>query len=90
MANLAYAAATEHGSTKSLVAARSYAQATVGQHQQPLSLMLALYYAGVNTIPLLPKKTLTHIQIVTVEENPILNGLKLKPSPSITIELDKP
>ena len=52
--------------------------------------MLALYYAGVNTIPLLPMKTLTHIQIVAVEENPILKGLKLKPSPSITIELDKP
>ncbi|KAK9176838.1 hypothetical protein WN944_028857 [Citrus x changshan-huyou] len=59
---------------------RSHAHTEAGQHQQPLSLMLALYYVGVNTVPLLPKKTLTHIQTLAVEENPIINCLKLKPS----------
>ncbi|KAK9214345.1 hypothetical protein WN944_006334 [Citrus x changshan-huyou] len=68
----------------------SHAHTAAGQHQQPLSLMLALYYAGVNIVPLLPKKTLTHIQTLAVEDNPIINCLKLKPSLSITIEPDKP
>ncbi|KAK9184145.1 hypothetical protein WN943_024491 [Citrus x changshan-huyou] len=59
---------------------RSHAHTEAGQHQQPLSLILALYYVGVNIVPLLPKKTLTHIQTLVVEENPIINCLKLKPS----------
>ncbi|KAK9182172.1 hypothetical protein WN944_025315 [Citrus x changshan-huyou] len=84
--HLAHAAATEHGSNRPPAVALSLTHT-----QQQANTNSPSFSCSLSTMPsYVLKKTLTHIQTLAVEENPILNGLKLKPPPSITIEPNKP
>ena len=91
-AHLVHAAAVEHSSNRPPVTALS-----ITHTQQQASTNIPSFLCSLSTMTkstLQPsyvlKKTLTHIQTLAVEENPILNGMKLKPPPSITIEPNKP